>query len=173
MDENSGHNVIASSRPPKRRPLERRMLVPMLWRKKCRVNIGKSWQLTATPPFVPIKHIISIESARDSQKEIQIWTSWANTRVKLHSQVHFGSNKILSPKKCRVQKCFNSINVLGPKKFWVRQNLGSDLTISKSTYPVITWFDLSKLDLTCLDLICLDPNWLQMSWPDMTSPDLT
>ena len=29
-------------------------------------------------------------------------TSWANSRVKLHSQVHFGSKKILSPKKCWV-----------------------------------------------------------------------
>ena len=28
-DENSGHYVIASSRPPKRRPLERRTLVPI------------------------------------------------------------------------------------------------------------------------------------------------
>ena len=27
-DENSGHYVIASSRPPERQPLERRMLVP-------------------------------------------------------------------------------------------------------------------------------------------------
>ena len=27
-DENSGHYVIASSRPPERRPLERRTLVP-------------------------------------------------------------------------------------------------------------------------------------------------
>jgi len=29
-DENSGHYVIASSRPPERRPLERRTLAPML-----------------------------------------------------------------------------------------------------------------------------------------------
>ena len=29
-DENSGHYVIASSRPPERRPLERRPLVPMM-----------------------------------------------------------------------------------------------------------------------------------------------
>ena len=28
-DENSGHYVIASSRPPERRPLERRMLAPI------------------------------------------------------------------------------------------------------------------------------------------------
>ena len=30
-DENSGHYVIASSRPPERRPLERRTLAPILW----------------------------------------------------------------------------------------------------------------------------------------------
>ena len=29
-DENSGHYVIASSRPPERRPLERRTLAPKL-----------------------------------------------------------------------------------------------------------------------------------------------
>ena len=29
MDENSGHYVIASSRPPERRHLERRLLVPI------------------------------------------------------------------------------------------------------------------------------------------------
>ena len=28
-DENRGHYVIASSRPPERRPLERRMLAPI------------------------------------------------------------------------------------------------------------------------------------------------
>ena len=31
MDENSGHYVIASSRPPERRPLERHTLVPILY----------------------------------------------------------------------------------------------------------------------------------------------
>ena len=34
--------------------------------------------------------------------------SWANARVKLHSQVHFKSEKILGPKKYWVQKSFNS-----------------------------------------------------------------
>ena len=34
-DENSGHYVIASSRPPERRPLERRTLSPI--KKKCLV----------------------------------------------------------------------------------------------------------------------------------------
>ena len=29
-DENSGHYVIASSRPPERRPLERRTLAPIV-----------------------------------------------------------------------------------------------------------------------------------------------
>ena len=40
-------------------------------------------------------------------------TSWVNTRVKLHSQVHFESKKILGRKKCWVEKSFNS------KKFGV------------------------------------------------------
>ena len=30
-DENSGHYVVASSRPPERRPLERRTLAPITW----------------------------------------------------------------------------------------------------------------------------------------------
>ena len=34
-DENSGHYVIASSRPPERRPLERRTLAPKENRKEC------------------------------------------------------------------------------------------------------------------------------------------
>ena len=33
-DENSGHYVIASSRPPERRPLERRTLAPKLAREE-------------------------------------------------------------------------------------------------------------------------------------------
>ena len=32
-DENSGHYVIASSRPPERRPLERRTLAPIMCQK--------------------------------------------------------------------------------------------------------------------------------------------
>ena len=31
-DESSGHYVVASSRPPERRPLERRTLVPIEWK---------------------------------------------------------------------------------------------------------------------------------------------
>ena len=41
-------------------------------------------------------------------------TSWANARVKLHSQVHFESKKVLGPKKCSVQKIFESTNFFGP-----------------------------------------------------------
>ena len=33
-DENSGHYVIASSRPPERRPLERRTLAPKIMENK-------------------------------------------------------------------------------------------------------------------------------------------
>ena len=38
-DENSGHYVIASSQPPKRRPLERRTLAPI-----SRITIGQTQQ---------------------------------------------------------------------------------------------------------------------------------
>ena len=38
-------------------------------------------------------------------------TSWANARVKLHSQVHFGSKNILGQKKFEFQK------ILGPQIF--------------------------------------------------------
>ena len=41
-------------------------------------------------------------------------TSWANARVKLHSQVHFESKTILGPKKCWVQKSFNFKINFGP-----------------------------------------------------------
>ena len=34
-DENSGHYVIASSRPPDRRPLERRTLAPKIVKYEC------------------------------------------------------------------------------------------------------------------------------------------
>ena len=43
--------------------------------------------------------------------------SWAYTRVKLHSQVHFESKKILGPK-----------NELGPKSFNFKKILGSVIT---------------------------------------------
>ena len=41
-DENSGHYVIASSRPPERRPLERRTLAPILLILKCKI---KPWHV--------------------------------------------------------------------------------------------------------------------------------
>ena len=44
-------------------------------------------------------------------------TSWPNASVKLHSQVHFESKKILGPKKCWVQKRFTFKTMLGPKIF--------------------------------------------------------
>ena len=50
-------------------------------------------------------------------------TSWANARVKLHSQVHFGSKKILSKNFC-VQLNF------GSNKFWVSTNFGSKRNVS-------------------------------------------
>ena len=75
-------------------------------------------------------------------------TSWANARVKLHSPVHFQSKKILGPKKCWVQKSFDSKksfgskNILGPKildpKILSQKNLGFDSTNSNFTCPVVT-----------------------------------
>ena len=41
-------------------------------------------------------------------------TSWANARVKLHSQVHFETKKFLGPKKSWDQKKFNSKKIVGP-----------------------------------------------------------
>ena len=43
-DGNSGHYVIASSRPPERRPLERRTLVP-----KLNINLWLSPSTTIVP----------------------------------------------------------------------------------------------------------------------------
>ena len=87
-------------------------------------------------------------------------TSWANARVKLHSQVHFGSKRFLAQK------------ILGPKICW--------LDLFYLITPNLTWFDLSQLDLTCPDFK-FDPNllnwpiltWLDHSWLDLTSLDLT
>ena len=59
-------------------------------------------------------------------------TSWANPRVKLHSQVHFEYNKFLGLQKCWVKKSLSPIN-LGSKFFL--------------TWPV--WFNQSELNLTC------------------------
>ena len=57
-------------------------------------------------------------------------TSWANTRVKIHYNVHSKLNKILGPKKLRprrfwVKKSFGSTKIVGPKKLgqkkvWVK-----------------------------------------------------
>ena len=38
----------------------------------------------------------------------QKFTSWANARVKLHSQVHFGYKKVLGTKKFGVNKNLES-----------------------------------------------------------------
>ena len=54
-----------------------------------------------------------------SHKECGIiyFTSWANVRVKLHSQVHFGSKKVLGPKQLGVIKNLES------NKFWIQNNV--------------------------------------------------
>ena len=54
-------------------------------------------------------------------------TSLANARVKLYSQVHFESKKILGQKKCWVQKSFNSKKNLAPVKSLLYEILISDL----------------------------------------------
>ena len=60
-------------------------------------------------------------------------TSWANARVKLHSQVHFESKKILGPKKCWVKK------ISFQKNFGSCHNLTCpDLTCPVLTCPVLT-----------------------------------
>ena len=48
----------------------------------------------------------------------QAETSWANVRVTPHSQVHFGSKKILGKKSPNI---FSSETILGPKKLWVQE----------------------------------------------------
>ena len=42
-DKNSGHYVIASSRPPERRPLERRRLVTKFVFKLNKIRINELW----------------------------------------------------------------------------------------------------------------------------------
>ena len=44
-------------------------------------------------------------------------TGWANARVKLNSQMHFGSKQSLSAKNCWFQKNVSSENFLCPTKF--------------------------------------------------------
>ena len=72
-------------------------------------------------------------------------TSWANARVKLHSQVHFGSKKMWT---CHYLIC-------------------PDLTFADLTCP-----DLTCLDLTCPELTYLDMTYPDLTYPDFTSPDL-
>ena len=55
-----------------------------------------------------------------------IITSWANARVKLHSQVHFESKKILGPKKVWVQK------ILDPKTLSQKKILSSEILHPKN-----------------------------------------
>ena len=60
-------------------------------------------------------HITKIHEKEPGTQKKQKKTSWANARVKLHSQVHFQSKKILGPKKFLFQKYFRS------KKFWIQK----------------------------------------------------
>ena len=49
-DENSGHYVIASSRPPERRPLERRTLAPIQHQQQKPQEVPIKLILTKTKP---------------------------------------------------------------------------------------------------------------------------
>ena len=67
-----------------------------------------------------------------------IWTSWANARVKLHSQVHFGFKRFLVKKHVRFKK------IKGPKKLCqkilVRENFGSKkIWVKKILSPKKLW----------------------------------
>ena len=64
--------------------------------------------------------------------EFRNWKSWANARVKLHSQVHVESKNILSLERYWVQKHLSSKKILfqrnfgfksifGPNKFWMKK----------------------------------------------------
>ena len=67
--------------------------------------------------------------------KITVKTSWPNTRVKLHSQVYFGSKKILfqkivgpknfGSKKFLVKKILCWKKIINSKKFWVQKNFGT------------------------------------------------
>ena len=54
-DENSGHYVIASCRPPERRPLERRPLVP---KKTKNDDLKEKDELTASKHSVPHSGVV-------------------------------------------------------------------------------------------------------------------
>ena len=40
-------------------------------------------------------HVLKVSKYKNNQEIIKIKASWANTRVKLHSQVHYESKNIL------------------------------------------------------------------------------
>ena len=66
-------------------------------------------------------------------------------RVKLHSQAHFWSKKVLSPTN------FSCKKILGPKKFGVKQILCQkkcDTLKKPARHPPDTCLDLSLLDLS-------------------------
>ena len=66
-DENSGHYVIASSRPPERRPLERRTLAPKTGGKKEHTDENSGHYVIASSrptehrPLAPILGTICVE----------------------------------------------------------------------------------------------------------------
>ena len=65
--------------------------------------------------------------------------SWANARVKLHSQVHFGSKKISKFKKICIQKRF------GQKRFWAQNNVESKKNVGPKRFPSPKYKGLKKI----------------------------
>ena len=52
-DENSGHYVIPSSRPPERRPLERRTLAPK--ERRCQLRVPTDWNADSSCQLIAIR----------------------------------------------------------------------------------------------------------------------
>ena len=63
----------------------------------------------------------------NGKREKRSDTSWANTRIKLHSQVHFGSKKKFDQKSVGSKKISSKIYFC-PKKFGPK-NLGSKILL--------------------------------------------
>ena len=87
---------------------------------------------------------ILYRNTQNSPKTKKRKTSWPNARVKLHSQVHFGSRNILSTKNCWVQKNVSSEIFLCPTRFWVQrivktQRNSTQLNSTKATQKQLRW----------------------------------
>ena len=86
-------------------------------------------------------------------------TSWANTRVKLHSQVHFWCKKV--PK------------ILIPKKFWVKNIIKQNEISGPNNFESEIFFWSIMIDLPWpakfqLDLLWLNLSLITLSWMDLS-----